>query len=254
MAVENPEAAALFAKIKFKIKGEQFIYCRPGKICGNNAVTGEGLLIFTTNNNFECVLRLLGMLRPNSISPYYQIISRSIKRDMDKELYDRLIYIHQEEVNQQGYIELTNVDTDLFDTLVNFHPKHPQSVSQTVKTFLQGPGKVLAIELTIDTEESGTYRLITNNKDHDIAIKKLRELQIYLMKEKDTSPTMISSFERFGAYLEVNGRPLIGDSTSDQVERLESQVKDLFVPTQKNTPYNPLVQLLGLFLVPGETF
>ena len=62
MAEENLEAATLFAKIKFKIKGEQFIYCRPGKIYRNNAVTGEGLLIFTTNNNFGCVLRLLGML------------------------------------------------------------------------------------------------------------------------------------------------------------------------------------------------
>ena len=76
-------------------------------------------------------------------------------------------------MNQQGYIELTNIDIDLYDTLVNFHPKHPQSVSLTVEKFLQGPGKVLAIEPTIDTEESGMYQLITNNKDHEIAIKKL---------------------------------------------------------------------------------
>ena len=139
------------------------------------------------------------MFQPNSISPYYQTISKMVKREMNSGLYDGLIYVHQEAVNQQGYIELTNVDIDLFDTLVNFHPKHPQSVSLTVKKFLQGPGKVLAIEPTIDTEESGTYRLITTNKDHDNTIKKLRELQIYLMKEKDTSPTMLSSFERFGA-------------------------------------------------------
>ena len=106
----------------------------------------------TTNNNFGCVMRLIGMLQPNSISPYYQIISRTIKREMKPELYDRLIYVHQEAVNQQGYIELTNVDIDLFDTLVNFHHKHPQSVSLTVGKFLQGPGKVLAIEPTIDTK------------------------------------------------------------------------------------------------------
>ena len=152
---------------------------------------------------------------------------------MNKELYDRLIYVHQEAVNQHRYIELTNVDINLFDTLVNFHRKNPQSVPLTVKRFLQGPGKVLAIEPTVDTEGSRTQRLITNNKDHDIAIKKLGDLQIYIMKEKDTSPTMISSFERFGSYPEVNGRPPIGASMSDQVERLESQVKELCVPPKR---------------------
>ena len=201
----------------------------------------------TTNNNFGCVLQLLGMLQPTSISPNYQTISEIIKREIKPELYDRLVYVHQEAVNHQGYIELTNVDVDLFDTLVNFHPKNPQPVPLTVKKFLQRPGKVLAIEPTIDTEESGTYQLITNNNGHDIAIKKLGELQIYLMKETDTSPTMISSFERFRLYLEVNGRPPIGASMSDQVERLESQVKELFVPPQKeyNVQSSSLKQCLG---------
>ena len=38
MVVENPEAAALFTKIK----GEQFIFCRSGKIYGNKA-EAEGI-------------------------------------------------------------------------------------------------------------------------------------------------------------------------------------------------------------------
>ena len=63
--------------------------------------------------------------------------------------------------------------------------------------------------------------MITNNKDHDLAIKKLGELQLHLMKEKYTIPAMISSFERFGSFPEVNSGPLIGASLSDQVERLE---------------------------------
>ena len=58
-----------------------------------------------------------------------------IKREMNSELYDGLIYVHQEAVNQQGYIELTNADVDLFDTQVNFNPNNPQSVSLTVKNF-----------------------------------------------------------------------------------------------------------------------
>ena len=132
MAEVNPEAAKQFDKIKFKIKGRQFIHCRPGKIFRNNDVTGEGILIYTTNNNYGCILQLLGMLRPNSISPYYQIITKSIKRDMDKVFYDGLIHLHQDEVNKQPYIEITNAHTDLFDTFVNFST-HPQSVSGTIK-------------------------------------------------------------------------------------------------------------------------
>ena len=84
--------------------------------------------------------------------------------------------------------------------------------------------------------------MITNNKDHDIAIKKLGELQLHLMKEKDTGSIMISSFERFGLYPEVNGRPPIGASMSDQVEQYESQVKAIFVAPQKKTTYNPPVR------------
>ena len=87
--------------------------------------------------------------------------------------------------------------------------------------------------------------MITNNKDHDNTIKKVRKLQIHLTKENDTSQTMISSFGRFGAYLEVNSSPPTGDPMSDQVERLELQVKNLLVPTQKyvqNIPDIPPVQ------------
>ena len=124
MVEVNPEAAKQFAKIKLTIKGEQFIHCRPGKIFGNNCVTGKGILIYTTNNNYGCALRLLGLLGSNSISPYYQIISKTIKKNMNKVLYDGLIHLHQDEVNKQRYIEITNVHTDLFDTLVNFS-KHP---------------------------------------------------------------------------------------------------------------------------------
>ena len=235
MAQVNPAAAKQLANIK----GEQYIYCRPGKIFGHNAVSGEGISIFTTSNNYGCVLYLLGMLCENSISTYYQIILKTIKRDMNQVLYDKLIHLHQDKVNKQRYIEISNVNPNLFDTQVNFL-KHHQSIPITVTKFLQGQGKVLAIEPTIDTEESGTYRLITNNKDHDITIKKLRELQTYLMKEKETNPTMTTSFERFGTYIEVNGRQPINDSTSDLVERLELQIKNSMDPTQQNTQNIPV--------------
>ena len=67
MAEVNPAAVKQFAKFK----GEQHIYYRQGKMFGHNAVSGEGISIFTTSNNYGCVLYLLGMLRENSISIYY---------------------------------------------------------------------------------------------------------------------------------------------------------------------------------------
>ena len=94
---------------------------------------------------------------------------------MKPELYDRMIHLYQDEVNKQGYIELTNIDVNLFETQMNFVQKNPNSVSITVRKFLQGPGKVLAIEQTIDTEESGKYLLIISNKDHSHSIKKIGE-------------------------------------------------------------------------------
>ena len=54
------------------------------------------------------------------------------------------------------------------------------------------------------------------------------------MKEKKTNPTMITSFERFGKYIEVNGSPPTSDPTNDLVERLELQLKKLMTPTQQN--------------------
>ena len=98
MAEGNPAAE----KQVEKIKGEQFIFCRPGKIYGNQpGVSGEGILIYTTSNNYGCVLYLLGMLGDNSISMYYQLITKTIKKNMKPELYDKLILLHQDEVNKQ---------------------------------------------------------------------------------------------------------------------------------------------------------
>ena len=219
MALTNPEAAALVAKIK----GEQFVFCKSGKIYEDKAV-GEGIQMLTTKNNYGFVMQLIIMLPPNSISPYYQIISKMIKRDMNQELYDRMIYVHQEAVNQQGYIELTNADVDLFDTQLNLFPDNLTSVPITVKKFLQGPEKVLAIEQTIDIEGSGKYLLIISNKDHSHSVKKIRELLVQLMKAKDTLPTMILSLARFLSYPEMNGGPTITASLNDQVAALELQV------------------------------
>ena len=57
------------------------------------------------------------------------------------------------------------------------------------------------------------------------------------MKAKDTLPTMISSFARLLLYLKVNGGPPSSASLSDQVARLEFQIKAQCVP-QKITTYN----------------
>ena len=115
---------------------------------------------------------------------------------------------------------------------MNFYPTNPQSEPYTVNKFLQGPGKVLAIEPTIDTEEFGTYRMITNNKDHDTRFIKLRDLQTYLMKEKEKNQTMISSLRIFGKYIEVIGSQPTSIPTNNLVKQLESQVKNQMTPSQ----------------------
>ena len=54
------------------------------------------------------------------------------------------------------------------------------------------------------------------------------------MKEKETNPTMIISFERFRTYIKVNDSPPTSDLTNNLVEQLELQVKNLMAPIQKN--------------------
>ena len=93
---------------------KQFIQCRPGKTLGHNKVTREEISIFTTSNNYGWVLHLLGMLPKNCILSYYQIILKTVKRNMNRELYNRLILLNQDEVNKQQYIDITNVNHDLF--------------------------------------------------------------------------------------------------------------------------------------------
>ena len=194
---------------------KQFIQCRPGKTLGHNKVTGEGISIFTISNNYRWVLHLLGILPKNCISSYYQIIPKTVKRDMNRELCDRFILLNQDEVNKQRFIDITNVTPDLFQSMINFHPADTRSKPYEVIKFLHGLGKVLEIEPTIDTEERGTYRMLT--KDHDITYNKLKELQTCLMTVKDTNPSMIASFKRFGNYIEVIGNQSTSDSANDLV-------------------------------------
>ena len=122
---------------------------------------------------------------------------------------------------------------------MNFHPKNPQSVPLTVKKFLHGPGKVLEIEPTIDTEEHGTYRMLTTDKNHDITYNKLKELQTCLMKVKDTNQWMITSVERFGSYIEVIGNQSTNNQTNDLVSQLELQVNNQTSPSQQRQQNRP---------------
>ena len=216
---------------------------------GWNQVTGEGISIFTTSNNYGRVLHLLGILPKNCISPYYQIIPKTVKQDMNRELYDRFILLNQDEVNKQRYINITNVTPDLFQSMINFHLADTRSNPYEVTKFLQGPGKVLEIEPTIDTEERGTYQMLTTDKNHDITYNKLKELQTCLMTVKDTDPLMIASFKRFGNYIEVIGNQSTSVPTNDPVRQLESQVNNQMSPTQPRKQNRPDT-LISLWDIP----
>ena len=99
--------------------------------------------------------------------------------------------------------------------MINFHPADTRSKPYKVTKFLQGLGKVLEIEPTIDTEECGTYRMLTTDKDYDTTYNKLKELQTCLMKVKDTNPSIISSFRIFRNYIEVIGYQTTSAPTND---------------------------------------
>ena len=103
---------------------------------------------------------------------------------MNPDLYDKLILQHQDEVNKQGNIVLMNIEADPFETQVYFNKHIPTSVSTSIRKFLYGPGKVLAIKQKVDTEDLGKYIVIVNNKDHPHATKKIGELLTYLYKKK----------------------------------------------------------------------
>ena len=247
VAEANPTALKTLQSIKEK----QFIQCKPGLTLGNIQVKGEAIHIFTTDNNYGPVLHLLGKLPENCISPYYRIIPKTVKRDMNKELYDRLIQLNTDEVNNQQFFDVTHVDSDLFDSQINFHPDNPQSVPFTVKTFLHGPGRVLEIEPTIDTEEHGTYRMLTTNSNHDTTLKKLNELVTCLMKVKETNQSMTTSAEKFGGYIEVLGNQVTNNQTNDLVRQLEVQVNNQTSRSQPQQQNQPNTQI-NLWDIPSN--
>ena len=97
-------------------------------------------------------------------------------------------------------------------------------MSTSIRKFLYGPGKVLAIKQTVDTEDFGKYIVIVNNKDHPHTIKKIEELLAYLNMEKDTLPTMKLSLAKFNSYPEMSNGPPITESLSAQVAALELEL------------------------------
>ena len=136
LATTNSEAAALFDKIK----GKKFISCTSNQLYGKKAIE-EGISILTTNNNYGITMQPIGMLPPNSISHYYQVISKMIKKAMHPDLYNKLILQHQDKMNKQGHIVLINIRADHFETQVNFIKHILTSVSTTIRIFFLWTGK-----------------------------------------------------------------------------------------------------------------
>ena len=136
-----------------------------------------------------------------------------------------------------------NIEADLFETQVNFAKYTPNSMLISIRKFLYGPGKVLAIEPTSDMEDTERYILIVSNNDYSHTSKKLEELLAYLDKEKDTLPTMISSLEKFNSYPEMNGGSPVTESLRAKVAALELELASQSVPpmttTTTTTTYSP---------------
>ena len=222
-----------------KIKGENFIKRTSKRLYRTKAI-GEGISIQTTNNNYGLIVRLLEMLPPNLISQYYIVRPKMMKKAMNPDLYDKLILRHQDKVNKQGHIVLKNIGVDLLETQVNFAKHTPNSsVPISIRKFLYGPRKVLAIEPTSDLEDLGKYILIVSNKNYSHKSKKLEELLAYLDKEKETIPTMILSLEKFNSYPEMNGGSPVTESLRAKVAALELELASQSVPPMTTTTYSP---------------
>ena len=56
---------------------------------------------------------------------------------MKPELYDKSILQHQDEVNKQGYFEITNIDADLFETQVNLSRIIQTQCQSQLKSFFR---------------------------------------------------------------------------------------------------------------------
>ena len=59
-------------------------------------------------------MRLIGTFPPNSISHFYQVISKKIEKAMNPDLYNTLILRHQDEVNKQEHIVLMDIGVEFF--------------------------------------------------------------------------------------------------------------------------------------------
>ena len=170
------------------------------------------------------------MTPPNSILDYYIVRSKMMNKALDPETYDKLILQNQGDVNNQGHIVLMNIGVVFYETYVNFAKNTKNSKSILIRQFLYGLCKVLAIEPTSDTEDLGKWILIVHNDNYSDATNKLDKLIAYLYKEKFTLPTMISSFEQFHMYPEMNGGMPVDNTTRAKVAALNLELASQPVP------------------------
>ena len=101
---------------------------------------------------------------PEKIGSQYLIRLKNLKKMLNEGGYDKLLRRQTENVNNQGIMVLMNVDSEFFDIELNFTPLIEGSKTITISKFLTTTGRVVAIEMTSDTEELGKLILILNNK------------------------------------------------------------------------------------------
>ena len=99
---------------------------------------------------------------------------------------------------------------------------------------------MLAIKPRSDTEYLGKYILIVNNNNYSHASKKIEELMTYLYGEKLILPTMISSFEQFNIYPEMNGGFPVDNTLRAKVAVLDLELASQSVPPPPPPPPLPL--------------
>ena len=125
---------------------------------------------------------------------------------------------------------MMNIKVGFYETHVNFAMKIKTSKSISIRQFLYGLCKVLSIEPTSKSKDLGKWILIVHNNNYSHAISKLDTLTAHLYKEKLTLPTMISSFEQFHTYLEINGGTPVDNTMRAKVAALNLELASQPVP------------------------
>lgn len=137
----------------------------------------EGVVIGKLGRYYPVVERALDALSKTFFHQTYRLVPKSMKRTNEK-LFDYILISLNDFVNKMEVISIRNIPDGINILLVggpyDGFPKN--SIPITLEKFLLGTYKAISIEKTRNTKTNGTYQLVLEQKDYNIATKHLKKL------------------------------------------------------------------------------